>query len=142
MAFLQLQEQVDQATLVARRTVSAECLGVRREIVDLGLFGIKGKWMLLCKELNSNDSYVIAKKSNSNEQHLLVGRENSWLWRLVPDRVQNPVGQRRQEAPLPYACSQKSSLNPIVNRQRLHSVRPNVPNRLQSQRPRLCRRLL
>uniref|UniRef100_A0ACB8FC44 Uncharacterized protein n=1 Tax=Sphaerodactylus townsendi TaxID=933632 RepID=A0ACB8FC44_9SAUR len=36
MAFLQLQEQVDQATLVARRTVSAECLGARREIMDLG----------------------------------------------------------------------------------------------------------
>uniref|UniRef100_A0ACB8FTD4 Uncharacterized protein n=1 Tax=Sphaerodactylus townsendi TaxID=933632 RepID=A0ACB8FTD4_9SAUR len=35
MAFLQLQEQVDQATLVARRTVSTECLGARREIVDL-----------------------------------------------------------------------------------------------------------
>uniref|UniRef100_A0ACB8ECI0 Uncharacterized protein n=1 Tax=Sphaerodactylus townsendi TaxID=933632 RepID=A0ACB8ECI0_9SAUR len=46
---------------------------------DLGfqrLFGIKGRWMLLCKDLNSNDSYVNAK-SNSKEQRLLIGRENS-----------------------------------------------------------------
>uniref|UniRef100_A0ACB8FSW3 Uncharacterized protein n=1 Tax=Sphaerodactylus townsendi TaxID=933632 RepID=A0ACB8FSW3_9SAUR len=36
LAFLQLQEQVDQATMVACRTVSSGCLESRREIVEPG----------------------------------------------------------------------------------------------------------
>uniref|UniRef100_A0ACB8F7Y8 Uncharacterized protein n=1 Tax=Sphaerodactylus townsendi TaxID=933632 RepID=A0ACB8F7Y8_9SAUR len=51
-----------------------------------------GKWMLCCNGLNSNNFFVIAKKSNNNEQRWLAGRENSWTWKLVSDRMQNPVG--------------------------------------------------
>uniref|UniRef100_A0ACB8FC87 Uncharacterized protein n=1 Tax=Sphaerodactylus townsendi TaxID=933632 RepID=A0ACB8FC87_9SAUR len=74
---------------------------LQQEAVDLscpgknwlsGLFVIKGKWMLRCKGLNSNGFFVIAKKSNNNEQRWLAGRENSWTWKLVSDRTQNPVG--------------------------------------------------